>query len=171
MIANGYLRTMSRYNRWQNNETFAAALSLSDELRREDRGGFWKSIHGTLSHIFWADRIWLSRFDLAEPPNVPLNESDQFVEDFEELAKHRIDLDDLLVRWCDDYQKGAVAGDLEWFSGAANKHVKAPLAMILVHFFNHQTHHRGQVTAMLTAVGCKTTDTDLFLMPAHLWPS
>lgn len=171
MITNGYLRTMSRYNRWQNSETFAAASSLSDEWRREKRGAFWKSIHGTLSHMYWADRIWLSRFDLTEPPSVQLKESDKFVEDFDELAKRRIDLDDLLVRWCDDYQEGAVAGDLEWFSGAANKQVKAPLAIVLTHFFNHQTHHRGQVSAMLTAAGYKTADTDLFLMPAQFWPN
>lgn len=171
MITHSYLRTMSRYNRWQNGETFTAASSLSDEMRREKRGAFWQSIHGTLSHIYWADRIWLSRFDLTEPPSVPLKESDKFVEDFDELAKHRIDLDDLLVRWCDDYQEGAIIGDLEWFSGAANKNVKAPLAVVLSHFFNHQTHHRGQVSAMLTAAGCETADTDLFLMPAELWPN
>ena len=57
-----------------------------------------------------------------------------------------------------------LAEDLTWFSGAANREVRAPLRLLVTHFFNHQTHHRGQVHAMLTAAGQDTGDTDLFLV-------
>ena len=170
MITNDYLRVMSRYNRWQNEELLSSAASLSDEERTRDRGAFWKSIQGTLSHIYWADRIWLSRFDLTEPPNVPVNKSDQFVAEFDELKRKRADLDSLLVGWCDDHQSGPITGSLQWFSGAIQKDAKAPLGVILTHFFNHQTHHRGQIHALLTAAGSITADTDLFLMPKERWP-
>lgn len=171
MITRKYLQTFARYNRWQNGAIFAAADSLSDEDRRQDRGAFWHSVHGTLSHLYWADQIWLSRFDLTEPPGVPNTQSATFVNDWAELRRKRLALDDLIVDWCDHFPAGDIAGTLKWFSGAAGRNVEAPLAVVLPHFFNHQTHHRGQAHALVTAAGATTADTDLFLMPRELWPA
>lgn len=170
MITSDYLRSMARYNRWQNESLYEAAASLTDAARREDRGAFFGSIHGTLSHIYWADRIWLSRFDLCEPPEVPNPQSGQFVTDFDELTAKREDLDTTLIEFCDDYEAGPVKGALEWYSGAIKADAKAPLGVVFTHLFNHQTHHRGQVHAMLTAAGTKPKDTCLFIMPLELWP-
>ena len=61
MITPGYVQRMARYNRWQNENLYGAADELSDEARRMDRSSFFKSIHATLSHILWADQIWMSR--------------------------------------------------------------------------------------------------------------
>ena len=171
MIENSYPATMARYGRWQNGALFASAETLSDADRRADRGAFWRSIHGTLSHLYWADRIWLSRFDLVDPPGVPLRESAGFVEDWAELKEKRGALDDLTVDWSDRFAPGTVTGSLKWYSGAAGRDVEAPLGVVLTHFFNHQTHHRGQAHALLTAAGATTQDTDLFLMPRELWPT
>jgi uncharacterized damage-inducible protein DinB len=170
MISKAYLRMMSRYNRWQNGEIYAAAGTLSEADRQADRGAFWRSIHGTLSHLYWADRIWLSRFNLVDPPNVPQKASPDFVADWSELKDARRRLDDLMVDWADGYDDGPVRGDLRWFSGSVNREVEMPLTVVLLQIFNHQTHHRGQVHAMLTAAGAGTTDTDVFLMPPDLWP-
>lgn len=170
MISNSYLRLMARYNRWQNTELYAAAGKLSDDARLADRGAFWGSLHGTLSHLYWADRIWLSRFNLVEPPNVPLKASATFIADWPGLSVARGALDDVIVAWTDGFETGPVNGDLKWFSGAMNREVEMPLPVVLVHFFNHQTHHRGQATALLTAAGGAMSDTDLFIMPADLWP-
>ncbi|MEM6494213.1 MAG: DinB family protein [Pseudomonadota bacterium] len=167
MITRDYLRSMARYNRWQNEAVFAAASTLSDADRRRDRGAFFGSIHGTLSHIYWADRIWLSRFDLCEPPDVPNPQSGQFVDDFDELVAKRGDLDTILIDFCDAYEAGPVKGKLEWYSGAIKANAKAPLGVVFTHFFNHQT--RGQVHAMLTAAGVSPKDTCLFLMPLEFW--
>ena len=170
MITSDYLRSMARYNRWQNESLYEAAGTLSDEARRKDRGAFFGSIHGTLSHIYWADRIWLSRFDLCEPPDVPNPQSGQFVKDWEELEAKRAELDATLITFCDEYAGGPVEGALEWYSGAIKADAKAPLGVVFTHFFNHQTHHRGQVHAMLTAAGVSPKDTCLFIMPLELWP-
>lgn len=170
MITNEYLRTMSRYNRWQNVELCAAANRVSETERREDRGVFWKSIHGTLSHLYWADRIWLSRFELTDPPDVQLSQSASFIEDWNELNKMREELDDLLVDWSDDYETGLISGNLKWFSSAIQRDAQAPFSVILTHFFNHQAHHRGQVNALITNTAGTANISDLFLMPKELWP-
>jgi len=170
MITSDYLRSMARYNCWQNESLYTAARTLSDTERRHDRGAFFTSIHGTLSHIYWADRIWLSRFNLCDPPNVPNAQSGQFVDDFSELEIKRAELDALLIDWCDEYKVGPIEGSLEWYSGAIGAQAKAPLSVVFTHLFNHQTHHRGQVHAMLTAAGAHPQDTCLFMMPLELWP-
>jgi len=170
MITSSYLRTMARYNRWQNESLYEAAAMLSDDARRQDRGAFFGSIHGTLSHIYWADRVWLSRFDLCAPPDVPNPESGRFVDDFAELRAKRAELDAVLITFCDGYEPGEVKGALEWYSGAIGANAKAPLGVVMTHIFNHQTHHRGQAHAMLTAAGARPKDTCLFIMPLELWP-
>jgi uncharacterized damage-inducible protein DinB len=171
VITGDYLLTMARYNRWQNGVLYAAADTLSDADRKADRGAFWKSIHGTLSHLYWADRIWLSRFNVVEPPNVQLKTSPEFIAAWSELKDARSTLDDAVVRWADAFEAGVVQGELTWFSGAIGREVTMPLGVVIVHIFNHQTHHRGQAHAMITAAGAKTADTDLFVMPPDLWPA
>lgn len=171
MITHAYLRMMAHYNAWQNVELFAAAGRLSEAQRREARGAFWGSIHGTLSHLYWADRIWLSRFGVAEKPSVGGKDSATFVEDWAELGTLRGELDDRIVEWADAYPPGLVEGRIRWFSGVLGRETEAPLGVILPHIFNHQTHHRGQAHALITAAGGTTADTDLFLMPAELWPA
>ena len=68
MIDPAYVRRMARYNRWQNANLYGVADALPDEERRRERGAFFGSIHKTLSHLLWADRIWMSRFtDVPKP--------------------------------------------------------------------------------------------------------
>ncbi|KTE34020.1 MULTISPECIES: DinB family protein [unclassified Sphingopyxis] len=169
MIDNRYLRTMTRYNKWQNREAYAAAGMLSDDERRLGRGAFFGSIHATLSHLLWADRIWFSRFDLCPPPGGSIKDSASFAGDWSALTADRQAMDAMLVEWSDGFPAGPISGDLQWYSGAAGREVTAPLGVVLTQIFNHQTHHRGQVHAMLTAAGCRTADTDLFLMPPADW--
>ena len=169
MIDNRFVQMMARYNGWQNRAAYAAADTLTDAERRLGRGAFFGSIHATLSHLLWADRIWLSRFDRCPPPDCPGKESGGFVADWDDLKAQRTAMDTLILAWADAMAPGAVAGDLDWYSGAAGRNISAPLGIVLPHICNHQTHHRGQVHAMLTAAGCRTEDTDLFLMPTADW--
>ena len=97
MITPEYARTMARYNAELNRRVYGAALRLSDAQRRSDEGAFWKSIHGTLSHLYWADRIWLSRFGAAQAPDVPIARSATMIEDFNSLWAQRQDLDQVLI--------------------------------------------------------------------------
>ncbi len=170
MITNEYLQTLSRYNQWQNNEIFKTADTLSDNQRNECHGAFWGSIIGTLSHIYWADQIWLSRFDIIEAPEVGIKESSIYLSDWNILKSKREALDQQLIDWCDNFDEGIIKGNLEFFSGVLQKTVEIPISTVFTHFFNHQTHHRGQVNALLSLHSKKTGDTDLFLMPENLWP-
>ena len=86
------------------------------------------------------------------------------IEDFAELRAEREKADADISRWAAKVDDAWLAEDLTWFSGAANREVRARYGLLVTHFFNHQTHHRGQVHAMLTAAGQETGDTDLFLL-------
>jgi uncharacterized damage-inducible protein DinB len=164
MITPVYVRTMAAYNAEMNRRLYDAAKRLSDAERRRDRDAFWHSIHGTLVHILWGDSQWMSRFDGWERPTTPIKQSDHFIEDFGALCTARDKADADISCWAQKVDDAWLNADLAWFSGAAGREVSAPKRLLVTHFFNHQTHHRGQAHALLTAAGEKTEDTDLFLV-------
>jgi uncharacterized damage-inducible protein DinB len=155
---------MAAYNAILNTRTYAAAARLSEAERKADRGAFWRSIHGTLSHLVWADLMWMSRLDGWAAPSQTLAESGTLYEAFSSLAEARDRIDADLSAWAARIEPGWLDGALTWFSGAAGREITAPRALIVTHLFNHQTHHRGQVHAMLTAAGERVGDTDLPLV-------
>jgi uncharacterized damage-inducible protein DinB len=156
---------MALYNRWQNENLFGAADRLSDAERRLDRGAFFGSIHATLSHLLWADRVWMSRFAGWAKPDGGIRESVSLYPDWERLKEARAASDVKLVAWSNEIDPQWLAENVTWVSMAVQREVTKPVWLLLVHFFNHQTHHRGQVHAMLTQAGGKPHDTDLFVMP------
>jgi uncharacterized damage-inducible protein DinB len=166
MISPAYVRTMAAYNAEMNRRVYQSALRLPDEVRRAEGGVFWHSIHGTLSHILWADRIWLSRFGASEAPQAGLKDSDRVEENFVELWEQRQAFDQLILGWADRLTPQDLEGEITWFSAAAGGTMVRPVALVVAHIFNHQTHHRGQVHALLTRAGEATGDTDLpFVLP------
>jgi uncharacterized damage-inducible protein DinB len=164
MITPAYVRTMAAYNAEMNRRLYSAATRLSDDERRLPRGAFWGSIHGTLTHILWGDRQWMSRFDNWPKPDTTIKESARMIGDFSKLVAAREKADAEIGRWAHQVDEPWLGEDLVWFSGAANREIRAPKRLLVSHFFNHQTHHRGQAHAMLTAAGQETGDTDLFLL-------
>jgi uncharacterized damage-inducible protein DinB len=164
MITTDFVRTMAAYNTQLNAQIYAAAARLPDETRRADRGAFWRSIHGTLSHLVWGDQMWMSRFDGWDKPDVLLAESDRFVADFDVMHARRIDMDGRLQVWAAALDPAWLAGEQHWFSGATKRDICRPRSLLVAHMFNHQTHHRGQAHALLTSVGQSTGDTDLWLV-------
>ena len=164
MITPAYAATMARYNRWQNDSLIGAAESLTDEERREDRGAFFGSIHATFSHLLWADQIWMSRFADVDPPDGGISESVSLYEGWDALKAERGRFDGVIIDWANQLAPEWLDGDLTWWSGAAKREIREPKSLLLTHFFNHQTHHRGQIHAMLTAAGAKPGDTDLSFM-------
>ena len=166
MIRPDYVKTMAAYNAELNRRIYGAAARLADDVRKADRGLFWKSIHGTLGHIYWADRTWLARFGVGEAPDVPIKQSAGIIADFDELWSRRQALDADIAAWGDRLTPADLEGDLVWYSGAVGREMKKPRALCAMQIFNHQTHHRGQVHAALTALGESTGDTDLpFVLP------
>jgi uncharacterized damage-inducible protein DinB len=164
MITPAYIRTMAAYNAEMNRRLYGAAGQLSDAERRASKGAFWGSIHGTLVHILWGDHQWMSRFDNWPRPATPIKESDRFFEDFSELRIARDKADADISAWAAKIGQPWLDEDLVWFSGAAQREIRAPKRLLVTHFFNHQTHHRGQAHALITAAGQETGDTDLFLL-------
>jgi len=160
-----FVRTMAAYNAAMNVRIYDAAARLSDVARREQRGAFWGSIQGTLNHLLWADSLWMSRFDGWEAPKIVQKDSASFVTDFAELRRARDVADGKISAWAAQISDDWLAGDQTWYSGSVGRNVTLPRGTLLMHFFNHQTHHRGQAHAMITAAGEKTGDTDMFLIP------
>ena len=164
MITPAYVRTMARYNAEMNRRLYDAAAELTDAQRRADCRAFWGSIHGTLTHLVWGDMQWMSRFaDWPKPP-VPIKQSAGMIDDFATLRARREQADADIIAWADGVDGAWFDRDLVWFSGAAQREMRRPRGFLVAHFFNHQTHHRGQVHALLTAQGRDTGDTDLMLI-------
>ena len=161
MITPAYVQTMAAYNAEMNRRVYGAALRLPDAERRADRGVFWRSIHGTLSHILWGDSIWLWRFGVGDAPSVPMDRSDRLFEDFAELWAARQACDEVIAGWAAELTPAGLEGDLRWHSVSIGRDMVTPRALCVMHIFNHQTHHRGQVHALLTRAGEQTGATDL----------
>jgi uncharacterized damage-inducible protein DinB len=168
MITPAHTQLMARYNRWQNQSLYGAADRLPDVERKRSRGAFFESIHGTLCHILFGDKMWMHRFDPRVPaPQVKsIKESATAIEEWEDLKAERATFDQLIIDWADQLTAADLQGDLTWFSGALGKEVAKPRWELVTHMFNHQTHHRGQVHCLLTQNGLKMADTDIPFMPS-----
>jgi uncharacterized damage-inducible protein DinB len=153
---------MADYNRWQNGNLYGAAGQLTDAQRKEQRGAFFGSIHGTLNHLLWADQTWMSRFaGTPKPKAAGIPQSVSMVESWDDLGRERIAFDQVIIDWAAALDGTWLQGDLTWFSGAAGREVTKPKWLLVTHLFNHQAHHRGQVHCMLTQAGVKPGPTDL----------
>ena len=166
MIDPGYVQRMARYNRWQNENLYGVADTLTDAERRRERGAFFGSIHATLNHLLWGDQIWMSRLTGSPRPEGGIPESVSRHAQWSDLKRERGAFDEIIIEWADHLDPAWLAGDLTWYSVAAKTELSNPRWLLVTHMFNHQTHHRGQTHCMLTQAGGKPKDTDLPLMPA-----
>jgi uncharacterized damage-inducible protein DinB len=166
MITPDWVRLMAAYNAEMNRRLYAAADRLVPAQRSEDRGAFFGSVQGTLSHLLWGDRTWMHRFDGWEKPPGGIPASPALYTDWDAQKRARGEVDAGIEAWASRVDPAWLAGSLSWFSAAMGRDVTRPTAILVTHFFNHQTHHRGQAHALLTALGQQTGDTDLpFILP------
>ena len=164
---------LSDYNTWMNTKLYDAAATLSPEALAAERGAFFGSILGTLNHLVVSDTIWLKRFAAHQatsntlhgvrelPAPTALNQL--LFTDFDLLRAHRKWLDATIQAWV----AGLTADDLTQTLTYTNTRGEAKaknLSSLIVHFFNHQTHHRGQVTTLLTQSGVDMGATDLIAL-------
>lgn len=169
MISLQYAQLMARYNQWMNGKIYAACEQLTDAERKADRGAFFKSIHSTLNHLIWGDTMWLGRFvqDTAlakEYPKAALA-TDLYAE-WHALKTARASMDaDILARAA-ALDPEWLARDFSWHSVLTKSTHTKPAWLLATHLFNHQTHHRAQVTTLLSQQGIDTGATDLMLMPS-----
>ncbi|WP_324763179.1 DinB family protein [Sinorhizobium meliloti] len=154
-----HYRMFADYNRWANRRVYAAVSELSDSEYREDKGAFFGSLHGTLNHILAADRIWMKRF--TKEGEAPSRLDAILHEDFTGLAAARAAEDDRIIAWVDSLDEARLAGHFTYSPLTNPVEVTERLARTLAHFFNHQTHHRGQAHATLTALRHPSLTLDL----------
>jgi uncharacterized damage-inducible protein DinB len=166
MITAAYAKTMARYNQWQNQSLYGAAATLTEAERRDHRGAFFGSIHATLNHLVWADMRWMQRFAGTPAPSVStIEDSVALYPHWADLAAARVAFDDTIVAWANGLDQTWLDGTLTWRPASQSHDLMKPRALCVIHMFNHQTHHRGQIHAMLTAAGAQPADTDIVFMP------
>jgi uncharacterized damage-inducible protein DinB len=156
-------RTLARYNRWMNEKLYAICQGFSDEERKLDRGAPFASMHGTLNHLLLADRIWMGLFRGEPYPAQSLGQ--ELYSDFTELRAARADQDAEIETWIGSLSAEALQGTLRFRPISTPVEREGPLWFCLTHFFNHQTHHRGQLTALIEAAGGDCGVTDLLRLP------
>ncbi|WP_269931611.1 DinB family protein [Aminobacter sp. HY435] len=150
---------MAAYNQWANDRIYAAAGDLSEEEFGRDTGAFFKSMRGTLNHLLAADRIWLKRF--TGQGEAPANLDAVIHADLARLKATRQAEDRRIVEWIDGLSDKAFAGRFTYMTVTDMRTISQRLAPALVHFFNHQTHHRGQAHMILTVLGRPSVGLDL----------
>lgn len=158
----------ARYNRWMNRKVYDAAARLTDEERKRDRGAFFKSIHNVMNHILVADRIWLSRVagEVPEPglfgPGGIKGLDHEIASDFDELRRERDETDGSIDTWVDTLTTESLAGTVRIVRKGEARDL--PQWWVATQVFNHQTHHRGQITTLLFQAGQDPGATDMFAM-------
>jgi uncharacterized damage-inducible protein DinB len=158
-----WAKTLAAYNRWMNERLLAHCAGLSDAERKRDRGAFFRSIHGTLNHLLLADRVWLGRF--RDAPFAVRGLDQELYPDFAELRDERARTDADFIAWVSSLQPQDFTRELHYISIARPVPTRKPLWLAVAHAFNHQTHHRGQVTTLLKQSGVDPGVTDLIAMP------
>jgi uncharacterized damage-inducible protein DinB len=162
-------KTMASYNRWMNEQLYGCCAGLTDEERKRDAGAFFKSIHGTLNHILLGDRIWLGRF--TGKPYAVASLGQELYADFDELRAERRKMDAAIVAWGDSLTDADFDRELSYTSVVNPKPRRYPFWFAAAQLFNHQTHHRGQVTTLLSQRGIDPGVTDLIWLPEFQRPA
>ncbi len=160
MMSPEYFQTLAGYNTWANGLVYDAAARLPDSAYRRPRpAAYFSSLHGTLNHVLVGDRVWMSRFEAVESGVTGLDQI--LFDDLAELRAAREAEDARIERYTAGLTAEAIAGDLHFRTIVQPKEVTMPLWQTLGHFFNHQTHHRGQAHALLKDAGVEPPAIDL----------
>lgn len=158
-----YALTMAHYNRWMNQRLYAAAEQLSDDQRKEERGAFFGSIHATLNHLLLGDQAWMQRF--AGEPVTMKSPRDELFADFQALRAAREAMDETILAWAATLTDEFADREYRFYSVSYQRERALPQYATILQLFNHQTHHRGQVTTLLSQCGIDMGITDIPWMP------
>lgn len=154
-----HYRMLGHYNAWANERIYNAAAHLDEAQYKADRGAFFKSVHGTLNHLLATDRIWMKRFtgegDAPDRLNAILCDT------FDTLRTARQLEDARIVAYVEGLDDARIAGTISYRRVSSPEEFVQELAPALAHWFNHQTHHRGQTHALLTGLGQPSVELDL----------
>lgn len=153
-----YFRTLAAYNRWANRRLYTAAAELNDADYRADLGAFFKSVHGTLNHILVGDRVWMARIEGVKSGVASLDQS--LYDNLVDLTAAREAEDQRIIDYASGLSEADLAGSLI-YSNMVGSPQETPMALVLGHMFNHQTHHRGHAHALISRIGAEPPELDL----------
>lgn len=155
-----YFRTLARYNRWANERLYAACAKLHEAEYLKPRAAFFGSIHGTLNHILVGDRIWMGRFTGHADG---IRALDQILyPEFAGLRVAREAEDAQIVNYADALDLPTLNSTLRYKRlSEPSRAAATPMRFALGHFFNHQTHHRGQAHGLLSQTAVPPPPLDL----------
>lgn len=156
-------QNLAAYNEWMNSRLYAVCAELDDTQRRRDMGAFFKSVHGTLNHILLADELWMARF--RGETYTPQGLDQELFHDFAELRQARQIMDEKILSWAGSLTDDLLAGKLSYTSVVNPQTRTYDMGLAVTHFFNHQTHHRGQLCTLLSQLGKNYGVTDLIWLP------
>jgi uncharacterized damage-inducible protein DinB len=151
--------SFASYNAWANRRLYDAAAQLSDAEYRADKGAFFKSMHGTLNHLLATDRIWMKRFtgegEAPDRLDAILHERLAALRSAREAEDRRI------IGYIGGLDEERLRGVIRYRRVSTPDEFVQKLMPALDHWFNHQTHHRGQAHMILTSLGRKAPELDL----------
>lgn len=163
MYPDSYFILMAEYNQWMNHSLYAACALLSDEQRKRDLEAFFKSIHETLNHILVVDKAWMGRF--LNKPFSAQSTGHELYGDYDALHKEREKEDARIVQWASSLEPQWLGNAFAFTSSIDGKRRVLPAWVAVTHMFNHQTHHRGQVTTLMTQLGVDPGIMDIPWLP------
>lgn len=152
-----HFKRFADYNKWANGRLYDACAVLPDVEYFKDRSAFFGSIHLTLNHLVVGDTIWTSRLH-GSSPSIALNQ--ELYSDFATLRAAREKMDSEIIDYMADRTEDEMSGDVVFKTTSGDPHTMVR-GVILQHFFNHQTHHRGQVHDMLCQTEVEAPPLDL----------
>ncbi len=158
-------RTFARYNAWMNGKLLDSCSTLADEVRRKSLSIPFGSLHGLWNHLMVADNLWLSRFEDSRLPFEFRGLNMELYSDWDELKSARLALDKHIENFAGSLTNERLDSLLHWTSATNPTPRTTPLALAVAHFWNHQTHHRGQITAVMELLGLDCGITDLMALP------
>ncbi len=154
------LRDFARYNRWANARLYDACAKLPEAEYLKPRASFFGSIHATLNHILVGDRVWMGRFT-GHPAGIKALNQILYPE-FAGLRVAREAEDAAIVNWIDALDLPTLNGEHR-YATTKGEPMANPLRQLVHHFFNHQTHHRGQAHGLLSQTSVAPPQLDLLL--------
>lgn len=163
MYPKTHFELMARYNQWMNEQLYQVCAAIPDEQRKQDLGAFFKSIHGTLNHLLYADQAWMGRF-IAQPFQMTAIGQELHAA-FAALHLERMATDQQILDWARNLASEWLESPFEYTSNVDGKTRVRPAWILVTHMFNHQTHHRGQVTTLIKQLGYEPGVTDLPWLP------
>jgi len=164
MVDQTQFTLMAHYNQWMNQKLYGVCATIPDRDRKRDLGAFFKSIHGTLNHLLYGDKAWMGRF--TGHPFTDAKLGQDLYADFDELRQARAVLDQQILTWAQQLQANWLHAAFQYTSSVDGQTRILPTWVLVTHMFNHQTHHRGQLTTLIKQLGYEPGITDLPWLPA-----